>query len=484
MAGKPIGSFYVQLGLNTKTFSKNLLLAQRSLRNFFGTAAIHASEIMAASIAAIGTALAGLSVKAVRLASDLDKQRIALIKMLGSAEAANKKIKELQQFAAKTGFAFSDLVDYQKRLMAVGFTAQETKFMLYQIADATAIIGNDADKLSRIIKAFGDIKAKGVLQTQEMKQLTELGIPAWDMLGKAIGKTREELTKLVESRKISAETALWGITDTMGKMWGGMSDEISKKLSGAFNRLKAVIEIEMTELGDWIKDNLPLTEAFNKLANSIIRVAESIKKNGLMDSLKKFRNEFSGLSRIIENIAIAITAMLLPGLISMGLFAVLAFSPLIVLGAEAVIIVDYLRFRLDALSDEIEHFRKRTDQIKTQIALLKDIVITGFFAELDRLLLNSAHKFHKTLTKIKFHVASFYDYVYSLMERLMKEITKPFVAIYEDSIFSQLKKITSDIDFSQDWKTVLSRITVKAMKAIHDGDLLYPKKTIEYLKEE
>ena len=348
---RPIGNFYVQLGLNTQTFRRNLAEAQRDLRNAFGTAAIHASEVLAASIGAIGVALAGLSIKAVQLSADLDKQRIALERMLGSAEAATDKIKELQQFAAKTGFAFSELVDYQKRLMAVGFTAEETKFMLYQIADATAIIGNDSDKISRLIKAFGDVKAKGNLQTQEIKQFAELGIPAWNMLSVAIGKSRDELTKLVEGRKISADTALWGITSEIQKRWGGMAEDISKTLSGAFNRLKTVIQIELTELGDWIKENVPLSEIFNGITEAVTKTAEAIKSSGLMSAFNTFAEKFPNITKSLQIIGETIVLLLIPGMASMAMYMSMMTIPLLKLVAVGLLIVEVLPRILSSAAD-------------------------------------------------------------------------------------------------------------------------------------
>ena len=348
---RPIGNFYVQLGLNTQTFRRNLAEAQRDLRNAFGTAAIHASEVLAASIGAIGVALAGLSVKAVQLSADLDKQRLALERMLGSAEAATDKIKELQQFAAKTGFAFSDLVDYQKRLMAVGFTAEETKFMLYQIADATAIIGNDSDKISRLIKAFGDVKAKGNLQTQEIKQFAELGIPAWNMLSVAIGKSRDELTKLVEGRKISADTALWGITSEIQKRWGGMAEDISKTLSGAFNRLKTVIQIELTELGDWIKENVPLSDIFNGITEAVTKTAEAIKSSGLMGAFNTFAEKFPNITKSLQIIGETIVLLLIPGMASMAMYMSMMTIPLLKLVAVGLLIVEVLPRILSSAAD-------------------------------------------------------------------------------------------------------------------------------------
>lgn len=328
MGSKPIGSFYVQLGLNTENFRKNLELAQRDLRAAFGTAAIHASEVLAASIGAIGAAMAAIGVKAVKMAADLERQQVALTRLLGSAEAATQRILELQKFAAVSGMGFDQLVDYQKRMMAVGFSAQETAYLLERMADASGALGLSGVGLDRLIKAFGDVKAKGTLQTQEIKQFAEAGLPVWDMLGKAMGKTREELVKMVEGRQISSAAFFNAMSDEMERRFGGMMTEMANTVSGAWNKLENAVTITMQKIGKYINDNAYIKDFLQGTANLVTNLTNVIESKGLSNLIDAFAEQFPIISDAIYTLSVNLASLLLPALSSVGNFLTLMLAPL------------------------------------------------------------------------------------------------------------------------------------------------------------
>ena len=92
--GKPIGSFYVQLGLNTKEFQKNLKGANRELQQAFGSSAIRTSELLAAAMAGLAVAVAGVAAASVKMAADLERQQVSFTRLMGSAGAAKERLQE------------------------------------------------------------------------------------------------------------------------------------------------------------------------------------------------------------------------------------------------------------------------------------------------------------------------------------------------------------------------------------------------------
>ena len=52
-----------------------------------------------------------------------------------------------------------------------------------------------------MVIALGEMQAKGKAASQEMMQLTEAGIPAWEMLAEAIGVGIPEAMKMVEKAR-------------------------------------------------------------------------------------------------------------------------------------------------------------------------------------------------------------------------------------------------------------------------------------------
>lgn len=209
MAGKPIGSFYVSLGLNTKEFQRNLKRAERDLYQTFGASAVRTSQMFAASMAAVAASVAAVGAASLYMAADLERSTVSFTRLLGSADAAEKKLRSLQEFAARTPYTFTELVDYEKRLIALGFAADDTREMLTTIGDTASGLGLDQLGVQRLIKAFGDIKVKGVVATQEMKQFGEVGVNANKILAEALlgsGDKIGELQKMIENPKLLVKT--------------------------------------------------------------------------------------------------------------------------------------------------------------------------------------------------------------------------------------------------------------------------------------
>ena len=139
---------------------------------------------------------------------------------------------ELQKFAESTPFELPGLIDASQKMLAFGFTAEKILPTLTAIGDAVSGLGGSPEKLQRVITAIGQIQAKGKVQAQEMLQLAEAGIPAWEMLAKAIGKTIPEAMKESENGAIDAATAINALINGMNQKFGGLMAKQSKSFTG------------------------------------------------------------------------------------------------------------------------------------------------------------------------------------------------------------------------------------------------------------
>lgn len=166
------------------------------------------------------------------------KATIAFSTMLGSNTKANAFLDQLQAFAAKTPFNFSGLVQSSQRLLAMGFSAKQILPTLTAVGDASAAMGGDPEVMNRTIIALGQIQAKGKLASQEMMQLTENGIPAWQLLADKIGVSVPEAMALVEKRAVSSSVAVAALTEGMEKRYGGMMEKQSHTFSGLLSNLQ------------------------------------------------------------------------------------------------------------------------------------------------------------------------------------------------------------------------------------------------------
>ncbi len=167
-----------------------------------------------------------------------ERSQIAFETMLGSGEKATTFLNDLQAFAAKTPFEFPDLIKGSQRLLAMGFAAEDVLPTMTAVGDAVAGLGGGAAQVDSVTRALGQMKAKGKASAQEMMQLTEAGIPAWEFLAKAAGMSVAEVQDAVSKGAISADEAIDGILAGMQGKFGGMMEKQSTSFDGMLSTLK------------------------------------------------------------------------------------------------------------------------------------------------------------------------------------------------------------------------------------------------------
>lgn len=241
------------------------------LASLLGTGLKTAAIAAVAAIGAVGTAVA---VTGTNFDNMKEQATIAFTTMLGSGERARAFLDDLQKFAASTPFEFPDLVTASQRLLAMGFAADRVKPLLTSVGDAVAGLGGNSEMIDRVTTALGQMQAKGKVSSEEMMQLTEAGIPAWQFLADAIGKSVPEAMDLVSgsAKKAAADqglawktlsdgtleaipkmrsvaqaakdsgldvaTAITAITDGMNAKFGGLMEKQSHTFGGLVSTLK------------------------------------------------------------------------------------------------------------------------------------------------------------------------------------------------------------------------------------------------------
>lgn len=172
--------------------------------------------------------------------SMLQTARIGFTTMLGSAEKAQAFLDKMADFAARTPFEYPDLLQASKRMLAYGFSAEEVLPVLRAVGDATAALGMGNEGIDRIVLALGQMRAKGKASGEEMRQLAEAGIPAWEILAESIGKTTAETMKLAEQGVIPAGQAINALVTGMSKRFGGMMQQMENTWMGVTSTIKDV----------------------------------------------------------------------------------------------------------------------------------------------------------------------------------------------------------------------------------------------------
>lgn len=248
-----VAELWAKLGLDKSEYDKGLDKAEGQGRNFLGALGGMAKQAVAVAGGmalwnGIQVGLRNAAVATLDFNAQLEQAGIAFETMLGSAEAAGSFLDSLKQFAAETPFEFPELVDASKRMLAFGFSAADVLPMMRAVGDAASGLGIGSEGINRITMALGQMKAKAKVSAEEMMQLTEAGVPAWDILAIAMGKSTAEVMKLSEQGLIPAGQAIDALVAGMEQKFPGMMNKQSKTFLGLLSTLKDEVRNALQEM--------------------------------------------------------------------------------------------------------------------------------------------------------------------------------------------------------------------------------------------
>lgn len=344
--------------------AKSAVEADKALSKFGVSAGLSFAKfnLLAGVVEGAGRGVAGFASNIVTLGAGLESVETNFTTFLGSADAAKALISELNKFAAETPFSQNEIFAQSEKLLGFGFAADEVTDTLRRLGD---ISGGSAEKLDGLVLALGQVRAKQRVQGEELLQFAERGVPIYDALAQAIGKSVPETQELVTKGKVGfadLQNAIALLTDEGGQFNGVLAAQ-SQTLTGLFSTLTGNFEQLQGELG---KKLLPFLKDVVIEANNIISaidpqaIADTFSEAGqvaapFVDAIKQGFSEdiLPALLRFRDTIQGVIDKFgdFFDGINAQG--AVVEFLKSVIEGVTFAfgLLVDSISFAVDAVSD-------------------------------------------------------------------------------------------------------------------------------------
>lgn len=228
--------------------------------------------------------------------AEFELQRVSLGAIIQDQERANALFNQIKTFAVQSPFEIKDLVGYVKQLSAYRIETDKLFDTTKRLADVSAGLGTD---MGRLILAYGQIRAASVLRGQELRQLTETGIPFVELLADKFTKLRGEVVSttevfdLVSQRAVSFQMVeeIFNDLTNAGGMFYNMQEKQAQTLAGQWSNLKDSLSVMYDEMGR--------TEAVRGAMEGIISTTKSLASN------------WRTVYQVVEGSATAIAAMVL-----------------------------------------------------------------------------------------------------------------------------------------------------------------------------
>ena len=206
----------------------------------------------AANIAVGGWSIGKFVSQMMQVRGQFQQTEMAFKTMLQSESKANDLMQQMIRTAAITPFGVEDVTEGAKQLLAFNVAAEDVNDTLIRLGDVAAGMGLN---LSELVMLYGTTIAKGKMDTMDLYQFLNRGIPIADELAKvmgldvsnAIAEVKEQLT----AGKVTSDIFIKAIQNmtSEGSKFGGLMEAQSHTITGQIRNIEDVIEQMFNELG-------------------------------------------------------------------------------------------------------------------------------------------------------------------------------------------------------------------------------------------
>lgn len=172
--------------------------------------------------------------------------------MLQSEEKADALMKQLIRTAAITPFGVEDVTEGAKQLLAFNVAAEDVNKTLIGLGDVAAGMGLN---LKDLVMLYGTTIAKGKMDTMDLYQFLNRGIPIADEIAKVMGldvtNAIKEVQKQIKAGKVTSDIFIQAMQSMTaeGSKFGGLMEAQSKTITGQISNIEDAIEQMFNDLG-------------------------------------------------------------------------------------------------------------------------------------------------------------------------------------------------------------------------------------------
>jgi tape measure domain-containing protein len=193
-------------------------------------------------------AIKSFASQVVKVRGEIQQLGISFETMLGSKEKADAMMAEVKRLAMNTPFTLTEVAGNTKQLIAMGIEADKVIDTMKALGDVAAGV---SVPIARIAVNYGQVASLGKLQQREIKDFALAGIPIVDELAKMLGKTADEITKMVSAGEIGfplVEQAFKNMSGEGGRFYNLMEKQ-NASVTGQISKLQDELEGMFNEIG-------------------------------------------------------------------------------------------------------------------------------------------------------------------------------------------------------------------------------------------
>ena len=208
--------------------------------------------------------------------AQIEKYTTGFTNMLGSAEAAQQVMSQIQEDAAKTPFDVESLTKANQYLISAGENASYARKTIMALGDAVSATGGSNDELNRMAQNLQQIANTGKATAVDIKQFAYAGIDVYGILADYTGKSTAEVQNMTISYDLLTQ-ALQAASEEGGRYYNSM-DTQSQTMNGRVSTLQDNVK----QLAGLLTGDLSsgVGVVISKLNDMVVAAQEAYKTDG------------------------------------------------------------------------------------------------------------------------------------------------------------------------------------------------------------
>ena len=201
-------------------------------------------------------------------------------------EQTDKLIKNIQTIGEQSAYDSNDLMNMAKQWVNIGDSADSATQKMKTIVDVGSAYGLTREQIEGANLALTQMQMSGKIGQQDMMQLINAGIPAWQLLSESMGLPVAQLKEMSSQGELT-QGAIDTLFQAMQTKCQGATANMNGTLSASFSNLDEVVHNTMASVGDII------SKAFNVQGVS----------SALSDFVGKFRQDLEYIKTLMQNMS-------------------------------------------------------------------------------------------------------------------------------------------------------------------------------------
>lgn len=218
-------------------------------------------------------------------------------------EQTDKLIKNIQTIGEQSAYDSNDLMNMAKQWVNIGDSADSATQKMKTIVDVGSAYGLTREQIEGANLALTQMQMSGKIGQQDMMQLINAGIPAWQLLSESMGLPVAQLKEMSSKGELTQQ-AIDTLFQSMQTKCQGATANMNGTLSAAFSNLDEVVHNTMASVGDIISKAFNVQGVSSALSDFVGRFRQDLEYiKTLMQNMsfrEAFEKEYGAIADVIE----------------------------------------------------------------------------------------------------------------------------------------------------------------------------------------